>query len=270
MAHEEGSQLGKHSYWESVYAQELRLLHDLGEPGEDWFSSHTGNGRLSGFVRDTARRGGLTRDEWTRMTVLDLGCGNGMFCCQLADEGFQSLSGWDYSSSSIALARENTTKWGAASCTIALSVVDVMQAGCPAEGPFDVVHDKGTFDAIQLNPAAETEKFVETVHGLCKRYWIITSCNNTREELVALFGRHFDVVDTLPYPVLTFGGQQGSPICTVAFAPKPHRAPTAGTAKPRRRTTSQLAPFNLALKQTIHLRPKHPQPKRLPPSAPSG
>ena len=38
--------------------------------------------------------------------IIDLGCGNGYTCCQLAEEGFLNLTGIDYSENAIKLAEK--------------------------------------------------------------------------------------------------------------------------------------------------------------------
>ncbi len=42
--------------------------------------------------------------------IIDLGCGNGYTCCQLAEEGFLNLTGIDYSENAIKLAEKLSEK----------------------------------------------------------------------------------------------------------------------------------------------------------------
>lgn len=58
---------------------------------------------------------------------------------------------------------------------------------------FDVCVDKGTFDAISLNPENTNEvrtRYVQALSGVLKEggYFIITSCNWTKAELLQRFG----------------------------------------------------------------------------------
>ncbi|KAL4947189.1 methyltransferase domain-containing protein [Aspergillus filifer] len=99
---------------------------------------------------------------------------------------------------------------------------------------FDIVLDKGTFDAISLMAEKEgTEKYPSIAGGLVRRggFLIVTSCNWTEEEVVRWFTRG-DVVDVgldeegpsklvvwgrVQYPRFRFGGQEGQGVCTVCF-----------------------------------------------------
>lgn len=122
---------------------------------------------------------------------------------------------------------------------------------------FDVITDKGTFDAVGLSQDATANKqlYINAIGNLLKPggLLVITSCNTTREELIEEFcgddmsgegcecagkgdaeaspdqaHRHSDVaaagrglfeyVDHVgTYPMFRFGGVEGSKVCTVAF-----------------------------------------------------
>lgn len=92
------------------------------------------------------------------------------------------------------------------------------------DGSFDIVHDKGTLDAIYLSRKKSLDSlddYVRAVHGDVLKndgVFVITSCNLTKEELETIFNAHFLIVGQATYPVLQFGGSSGSPIVTVAFA----------------------------------------------------
>ena len=98
---------------------------------------------------------------------------------------------------------------------------------------FDVVLDKGTFDAVSLS--AETD---EAGRRACEGYrgkvvglvrvggWlVVTSCNWTEEELMVWFeGRGRDDGEgrlercgRVEYPVFRFGGMQGQSVHSVVF-----------------------------------------------------
>ncbi|MCJ1307112.1 hypothetical protein MMC25_000758 [Agyrium rufum] len=103
-------------------------------------------------------------------------------------------------------------------------------------GGFDLVLDKGTFDAISLSE----ERDPATGQRICGLYagrverlvrkgglLLVTSCNWTEEELKAWIvggksdagegeGR-FEVVARIEYKKFTFGGQQGQTVCSVCF-----------------------------------------------------
>jgi hypothetical protein len=65
--------------------------------------------------------------------------------------------------------------------------------GALLQDKYDLVLDKGTYDAISLNPDNPQEKRTSYVRSLChilrpNGLFIITSCNWTEEELRAHFG----------------------------------------------------------------------------------
>ncbi|KAJ5805502.1 uncharacterized protein N7503_003104 [Penicillium pulvis] len=95
-------------------------------------------------------------------------------------------------------------------------------------GGFDIVLDKGTFDAISLaDDAKETrvcERYPDIARRLLRRggFLVVTSCNWTEDELVAWFtaGAGEDrlvVWGRVEYPRFRFGGQEGQGVCTVCF-----------------------------------------------------
>lgn len=98
-------------------------------------------------------------------------------------------------------------------------------------GGFDIVLDKGTFDAISLADDAKAtrvcERYPDIVRRLVRRggFLIVTSCNWTEEELVRWFvaGKGEEGSDRLvvwgrvEYPRFRFGGQEGQGVCTVCF-----------------------------------------------------
>ena len=100
---------------------------------------------------------------------------------------------------------------------------------CLAECRFDLITDKGTFDAVGLSEgaAANRQLYTEAAARLLKPggLLVITSCNSTRQELCEhLCGgkgpptQLFEYLDHVrTYPTFRFGGCEGSKVCTVAF-----------------------------------------------------
>ena len=91
---------------------------------------------------------------------------------------------------------------------------------------FDVVLDKGTFDAVSLSGEVDEqgrricEGYRERVERLVKKggYVLVTSCNWTEEELGEWFtGGELEVFGRVEYPVFKFGGQTGQSVCSVCF-----------------------------------------------------
>jgi len=95
-------------------------------------------------------------------------------------------------------------------------------------GGFDIVLDKGTFDAISLaDDAKDTrvcQRYPDIVRRLLRRggILVVTSCNWTEDELVKWFTGAEDkdrlvVWGRVEYPRFKFGGQEGQGVCTVCF-----------------------------------------------------
>ena len=103
------------------------------------------------------------------------------------------------------------------------------------DGGFDVVLDKGTFDAVSLSeaqdPVTGRKRGVDVYAAAAKRLMkrpggrmVVTSCNWTEEEVRRWFedGRE-EVEGTLVYEgrieyrKFRFGGGEGSSVCTVVF-----------------------------------------------------
>lgn len=113
---------------------------------------------------------------------------------------------------------------------VAFEVWDILTE---APGPwlqesFDVVLDKGTFDAISLMDRSDDgsinpcDRYREAVTPLVKPgcYLFVTSCNWTKNELIewlAPEGGHLVLFDEARYPTFTFGGKTGQSVVTLVF-----------------------------------------------------
>lgn len=97
----------------------------------------------------------------------------------------------------------------------------------PATG-FDVVLDKGTFDAISLSSDLDArgrricEGYREHVERLVRSggVLLVTSCNWTEEELTTWFvvpAGELEAVGRIRYPVFRFGGGVGQSVSCVCF-----------------------------------------------------
>lgn len=95
-------------------------------------------------------------------------------------------------------------------------------------GGFDVVLDKGTFDAISLMPGSEQAQhpcdvYREKVTPLVKPgyFLLVTSCNWTKEELIEWLvvdgDGGLEYHDQAKYPTFRFGGKEGSSVVTIVF-----------------------------------------------------
>ena len=225
--------------------------------------------------------------------LLDLGTGNGSMLALLRKKGrfAGDMVGVDYSGRSVELARElqrlrihsaylsdsededdfedgeeqqaknvdtniRFEEWDILSSTDALSG-DGEERGLDwfpyQKGGFDIVLDKGTFDAVSLSEetvedrrgateaSASNSKTIgsgtKTIQRrVCERYpdiarrlmrkggfLVVTSCNWTEEELIQWFtrsesdGDRLQVWGRVEYPRFRFGGKEGQGVCTVCF-----------------------------------------------------
>ena len=159
--------------------------------------------------------------------ILDLGCGNGHILFRLASMGYASLTGWDYASNSVALCKEICKK---SDMNISFEMKDITSVQCDTR-KFDIIIDKGTFDAVCLNFCSNTEcDGAESQLALYRNAvkhslkeggrFFITSCNWTAAELRAHFRDHLEFIDELKYKSISFGGKTGQQISSVVLQRK--------------------------------------------------
>ncbi|XP_019669525.1 EEF1A lysine methyltransferase 2 isoform X3 [Herpailurus yagouaroundi] len=188
------SALGTREHWDAVYERELQTFQEYGDTGEIWFGEESMN-RLIRWMQK--------REIPLDASVLDIGTGNGVFLVELAKFGFSNITGIDYSPSAIQLSGSIIEKEGLSN--IKLKVEDFLHLSTELSG-FHICVDKGTFDAISLNPDSAIEKRKQYVKSLSrvlnvKGFFLITSCNWTKEELLnefseELFQLQFENADT--------------------------------------------------------------------------
>ncbi|XP_053548586.1 EEF1A lysine methyltransferase 2 [Bombina bombina] len=205
------SKLGTKEHWDAVYSRELQTFQEYGDEGEIWF----GEGSMKRVVRWLT-----TYKKPLNSTILDIGTGNGMLLVELAKAGYNNLTGIDYCPDAIALAKSICEKEGV-SQDIIFQVTDFLATFHPAE-QFDICLDKGTYDAVSLDPSGAEEKRKQYVQTLCRTLkphglFIITSCNWTRDELLCHFQGELDILDELPTPTFSFGGNSGHSVTALVF-----------------------------------------------------
>lgn len=202
----------------------------------------------------------LREGNWRQdCTFLDLGTGNGHLLFRLREgeenededeeeaewkgQGWKGrMMGVDYSQRSIEFARRIADDKGmgpeSEGNQVEFQHWDIMSedpAGVVLSGKqekgWDVVLDKGTFDAISLSEEKDAtgrriyEGYRERVEHLIRDggLLLITSCNWTEEELKALFlveGGSLHLVEALKYKSFSFGGQKGQSVSSICFRKK--------------------------------------------------
>ncbi|KAJ8013958.1 hypothetical protein DPEC_G00035250 [Dallia pectoralis] len=202
------SKIGTKDYWDDAYQRELQTFKDIGDVGEIWFGEESMARVLRWMERERIPE---------NAAILDIGTGNGVLLVELAKSGYTNLTGIDYSAASVELARsilqtENISN---------VEVKEVDFLNCPGElSCFDLCIDKGTFDAISLNPDNTEEGkacYVQALRGVLKEdgLFVITTCNWTKEQLLQMFCQGFGFVNELPTPRFQFGGKTGNSVTAI-------------------------------------------------------
>ncbi|XP_028915279.1 EEF1A lysine methyltransferase 2 isoform X2 [Ornithorhynchus anatinus] len=225
------SALGTRQHWDTTYERELQAFREYGDTGEIWFGEES----VTRLIRWLERRR-VPLDA----SVLDIGTGNGAFLVELAKSGFSNVTGIDYSPAAIQLSRSIIEKEGLAN--VKLQVEDFLNP-TSALPKFGICVDKGTFDAISLNPDNPVEKRKRYVKSLSRvletgGFFLITSCNWTKDELLREFSEGFEVLEELPTPKFLFGGRSGNSVTALVFRRKGGASPDGlgrGTDSVRRR-----------------------------------
>ncbi|KAJ0169594.1 hypothetical protein K1T71_014779 [Dendrolimus kikuchii] len=209
----DSSELGTQSYWQQAYAKEIINFEEHGDPGDVWFGEDN-TYRVINWICKC----GVDMDT----PIIDLGCGNGFTLIELAREGFKDLLGIDYCQEAISLAEKVANK---ELPHIKFQMFDITTDDVRELGKFGIVHDKGTYDAVGLNPENpkhHREQYINRVAEMMKDdgLFIITSCNWTDEELTKQFSEKLKLKCVIPTPQFTFGGKIGSVVSSVVFENK--------------------------------------------------
>lgn len=204
-------------YWENIYQQEKTNYEELSVPLEEWFEENCE--RIVKWVENKF-------DEKRKdVTILDIGCGNGMFLYHLFEKGFKNLYGFDYSPTAIEICR-NLFK----NHPIELHVLDICNISKEITNSklnkwYDLLNDKGTFDIFFMKKK-EQLYFDQVSHffrsGLM---FIVTSCNACKEELLNIVNTfnstnlkwRLNLEDEILYETISFGGKSGQLITTLIF-----------------------------------------------------
>ncbi|KAI9475027.1 Protein-lysine N-methyltransferase efm4 [Coemansia sp. RSA 989] len=219
------SRLGCKEHWDDVYDREINNFNESGDIGEIWFGEDAAM-KMVMWVCDNI--------DSPDARILDVGCGNGHLLLELAEEGYTNLTGTDYSQQAVALA-ESIAKSRSVTDKITYLQQDFLNpnevASLAGSEKFDVVLDKGTYDAICLKPKDSAESDVDqsaidiypaSVASSLKDtgVFLITSCNWTEDELISRFQKHLECISRIKHKSFKFGGVVGQTVATVAFKKK--------------------------------------------------
>ncbi|KIO34364.1 hypothetical protein M407DRAFT_240669 [Tulasnella calospora MUT 4182] len=223
----EPSKLGTKQHWDDVYKRELANFEDDSEDeGEVWFGLDSVEKMVDWATENVPSS--------SKPYTLDIGSGNGTLSLALAGAGYpvDRILGVDYSEDSVRLARSVARHRSVPGLRFEAS--DFLSEDPPqlegmdsSAGGWDLLLDKGTFDAIALadktnDGSAPIDGYPTRISRLLKSgaYFLITSCNFTEEELKQRFSAPaIGLVyhSRIQHPTFTFGGKTGSTCSSVAF-----------------------------------------------------
>lgn len=203
------SVLGTIDHWKKEYAESIERFEDYGDIGEIWF----GKDCMKRVVKWMCSSSLVSKSD----AVIDLGCGNAALLIDLEKQGFTNLIGVDYSQEAIQLAQ--LIKEKEKLINIKLKVQDLLASDI-TPCVYNIAVDKGTYDAISLNPedpAPKRKTYINNVHAMLKPggLFILTSCNWTQAELLDHFASHFKHIESISAPQFSFGGKVGNTVTTL-------------------------------------------------------
>ncbi|KAI0883560.1 putative S-adenosylmethionine-dependent methyltransferase of the seven beta-strand family [Annulohypoxylon maeteangense] len=265
LTHLEPSELGTKEYWDNLYTTEItNHTHNPSDTGTVWFDDSDAETKLIDFLSNPDQPATISLSQRTT-TFLDLGTGNGSLLFGLRDAGWTGrMLGVDYSQQSIQFARRlaqsrssppSSTSSPDSSSSHSLDDNDAQNIyflehdilhTSPTEllldeqsQGWDVVLDKGTFDAISLSSetvAGTDRRVVESYRSKITPLvregglFLVTSCNWTEAELRGWFEGpakeeddeetrkwRFEEVGRVEYPSFSFGGVKGQTISSLCF-----------------------------------------------------
>lgn len=227
-AHLDTSELGTKEYWDRLYAGE-RSNHaaDPSDIGTVWFDDSDAEARIV----DLADAGGLGSGPLPP-------CDTASLLLALRADGWAGRAlGVDYNPQSVSLARQVAAAAGSADVEftkwdVVAGPFDAVLSGPQAAG-WDVVLDKGTFDAVSLLDQRDArgrrlcEGYRDRVLGFVRPrgLFVVTSCNWTEDELARWFAvparapacDGLELVGRVQYRTFSFGGAKGQMISTLCF-----------------------------------------------------
>ncbi|KAM5535943.1 hypothetical protein V8D89_010383 [Ganoderma adspersum] len=243
------SKLGTKEHWENVYSSELTNFEEIGDEGEVWFGEDSVEKMVDWALENVPSD--------LSPSILEVGAGNGNLLFALCEAGYNphKILGVDYSLDAIKLAQaiaknksspqpdevedegegaqpalEDADKITFSVCDFLQDDVVLPESMAVEAGSvpvWDLVLDKGTFDAIALaekdvSGRTPSDGYPVRIGRVVKPggFFLITSCNFTEEELKAKFANNVTRLryhSRIPWPTFSFGGHSGNVYSSVAF-----------------------------------------------------
>ncbi|ANQ07584.1 Protein-lysine N-methyltransferase PKH_071390 [Plasmodium coatneyi] len=228
------SELHKLSYWEEVYQGEKENYEEAKIQPEEWFEENCD--KIINWVSNHFSE----EEKKEQVSILDVGCGNGLFLHKLRQRGFGNLCGFDFSASAIDLAKklfqddgtDNLTNRAGHSSDVYVQVLDIYNIAkeigenSKLKKKYKLINDKGTFDIFFMNEKAQEYFTHVSFFFQVDTLFCLTSCNACKEELLSIVN-HFNetngkirltLFDEIRYETITFGGVKGQIITTLIFS----------------------------------------------------
>lgn len=217
------SSLWKKDYWDNFYSQEInQFKNNTSLIGEIWFGKQVQK-KILNYINDKYKNN-------YSIKLIDLGCGNASLLLKLSKLGFdKNLYGMDYSEKSIELAKEiiiDKSERYPNVLNIKLFQDDIKQSrienftGRDEFKNFELIHDKGTFDAFMSSKTNKVEEYIKYILFISDEnsMFILTSCNFSKPELISFFKEPlFILQNEIPHKTFTYGGQVGQPVTTLIY-----------------------------------------------------
>jgi SAM-dependent methyltransferase len=222
------SKLGNKEYWDNFYNEEIEQFENNTDIiGEIWFGKHVQKKIIEYINKNYTDK---------NIKILDIGSGNGAFLFKLVKLDLTNLFGMDYSEKSVELANNIKThkiEEGKEKLeNIVFYQEDIKNPLRNVEedkDKFDLIHDKGTFDAFMLNKNNSNIEYGDYIYYKLKKsgIFIITSCNYLKLDLVKFFiddpnlnkeKYKFNILGEIPHKTFNFGGQIGQTVTSLIFS----------------------------------------------------
>lgn len=222
------SKLGSKEYWDNFYNEEIEQFENNSDLiGEIWFGKQVQKKIIEYINKNFTEK---------NIKILDVGSGNGAFLFKCLKNNFTNLIGMDYSEKSVELAnniKEHKIEEGEEKYKNIFfyqeDIKNPLMNIDKDEDKFDLIHDKGTFDAFMLNINNSNIDYAEYIYYKLKKtgLFIITSCNHLKGDLIKFFIEdhklnkekyNFKLIGEVPHKSFNFGGQVGQTVTTLIFS----------------------------------------------------